>query len=97
MPGHEFPQTDVAFADKWAHWLMYGTLSICMARVLHSYLLIFFLSSAYGALMEVLQATLTTTRSGEMLDAAANAFGALCGILLIMAYRRYKGINILSF
>ena len=27
MPAQEFPETDIQFADKWAHWVMYGFLS----------------------------------------------------------------------
>lgn len=28
MPAQEFPQTDIRFADKWAHWVMYGFLTL---------------------------------------------------------------------
>ena len=28
MPGQEFPETDVSFADKWVHWFMYGTWTV---------------------------------------------------------------------
>lgn len=30
MPAQEFPQTDILFADKWAHWVMYGFLTLVM-------------------------------------------------------------------
>lgn len=30
MPAQEFPQVDVQFADKWAHWIMYGFLTAVM-------------------------------------------------------------------
>ena len=30
MPAQEFPQVDVQFADKWAHWVMYGFLTLVM-------------------------------------------------------------------
>ena len=30
MPAQEFPQTDIQFADKWAHWVMYGFLTLVM-------------------------------------------------------------------
>lgn len=30
MPAQEFPQTDIKFADKWAHWVMYGFLTLVM-------------------------------------------------------------------
>jgi VanZ family protein len=30
MPAQEFPQVDVQFADKWAHWFMYGFVTLVM-------------------------------------------------------------------
>lgn len=30
MAAQEFPQTDIQFADKWAHWVMYGFLTLVM-------------------------------------------------------------------
>ena len=30
MPAQECPQTDIQFADKWAHWVMYGFLTLVM-------------------------------------------------------------------
>ena len=30
MPAQEFPQTNIQFADKWAHWVMYGFLTLVM-------------------------------------------------------------------
>ena len=30
LPAQEFPQTDIQFADKWAHWVMYGFLTLVM-------------------------------------------------------------------
>ena len=29
-PSTELPETDMAFADKWAHWLMYGALTVVL-------------------------------------------------------------------
>lgn len=30
MPSKEFPQVNIQFADKWAHWVMYGFLTLVM-------------------------------------------------------------------
>ena len=30
MPAQEFPQVNVQFADKWAHWVMYGFITLVM-------------------------------------------------------------------
>nr|WP_304608095.1 VanZ family protein [Lentiprolixibacter aurantiacus] len=37
----------------------------------------------YGILIEVLQSTITTNRSGDMYDVWANCLGALIGVLLL--------------
>ena len=67
MPGQEFPETDVSFADKWVHWFMYGTWTVVV------------LWEDRKRKMELAQAFLTTTRSGEWMDLWANVFGVICG------------------
>lgn len=47
-------------------------------------------SAAWGMLMELCQACLTTTRSGDWMDALANCFGALCAFVGLTAYHLYK-------
>ncbi|MDX1313981.1 MAG: VanZ family protein [Eudoraea sp.] len=37
----------------------------------------------YGIIIEVLQSTLTTARSGELYDVWANCFGGLIGVMLL--------------
>lgn len=96
-PSTEFPETDMAFADKWAHWLMYGTLSFVLLwdysrnrerRAARQELWLTLFSMLWGGLMELAQVYLTTTRSGEWLDFVANCFGAICGLLLFYAARK---------
>ncbi len=93
-PSTELPETDMAFADKWAHWLMYGTLTVVLlwdcgrgkkTRALAQDICLMLFSMLWGALMELAQIYLTTTRSGEWMDVAANCFGAICGLLLFYA------------
>lgn len=100
LPAQEFPESDVPFADKWVHWLMYGTLSFvflwenrrfhrsdpqCTGIFSPTALLLLSLAVAWGGLMELAQAYLTTTRSGDWLDFAANSFGVLCGSVIFVA------------
>lgn len=96
-PSTELPETDIAFADKWAHWLMYGTLSFVLLwdysrnkqrRAAAQELCLTLFSMLWGGLMELAQIHLTTTRSGEWMDVAANCIGAICGFLLFYAARR---------
>ena len=91
MPAKEFPQVDVQFADKWAHWVMYAFLMLVISGEYYyrhnsgsvgRMILFFILTSSYGALMELGQAYLTTSRHGDWLDVAANTFGALCGLVI---------------
>lgn len=119
MPAQEFPQTDIQFADKWAHWVMYGFLTLVMGidyvlrdeylstkpytswhqRLAHKnkgtairqFLVIAIIASVYGGLMELGQAYLTTSRHGDWLDVWANSFGALCALVLLIAYHLFTG------
>ncbi len=100
MPAQEFPQVDVQFADKWAHWVMYGFLTLVMGveairyrhkcakdsacantSLIMQFFCIMLFSALWGALMELGQAYLTTSRHGDWLDALANGFGALCAFV----------------
>lgn len=107
FPAQEFPEVDVQFADKWAHWLMYAAMTTIIGIELglknpvktwmRRIISIAAFSALWGALMELCQACLTTTRNGDILDAAANTFGTLCGALaLLILYRmvpRLKGVK----
>ena len=87
------PKTELAnvrFIDKWAHLLMYGSLAFVlwmedwrvrkaspsMPRALYIG------PVAMSGLIELAQAYCTTDRSGDWLDLAAKAIGALAGIVL---------------
>ena len=80
---------EVPLADKWTHMVMYGVLTLaiwmdykrshkkCNARKL---LLFAFLAPiAMGGILELMQAYLTTCRSGEWLDFVANTIGVCIG------------------
>ena len=94
FPAQEFPEVDVQFADKWAHWIMYAAVTLIIGieqglkRPVRAWgtriAVIAVFAALWGALMELCQAYLTTTRSGDILDAAANTFGALCGALVLL-------------
>ncbi len=83
IPVPEVEVPDVAFFDKWVHFLMYGILSAlvylemfynnrrpAIGRLLFAGLL---LPALLGGLLELAQAYLTTCRSGDWMDALANA------------------------
>ena len=98
MPAQEFPEVDAQFADKWAHWIMYAAVTLVagieqgLKKPVRKWWIritwIAVLASLWGALMEICQACITTTRSGDILDAAANTLGAVCGAILLLFMHR---------
>ena len=89
------PKTELAnvrFIDKWAHLLMYGALAFVLwmedwrvrkaSPSMPRALALYIGPVAMSGLIELAQAYCTTDRSGDWLDLAANAIGALAGIVL---------------
>lgn len=89
------PKTELAnvrFIDKWAHLLMYGSLAFVLwmedwrvrkaSPSMPRALALYIGPVAMSGLIELAQAYCTTGRSGDWLDLAANAIGALAGIVL---------------
>lgn len=89
------PKTELAnvrFIDKWAHLLMYGSLAFVLwmedwrvrkaSPSMPRALALYIGPVAMSGLIELTQAYCTTDRSGDWLDLAANAIGALAGIVL---------------
>lgn len=86
---------EVPLMDKWTHMVMYGVLTLVIwleyirahrqMRGLRLLLLAFIAPIAMGGALELMQAYLTTCRSGEWLDFVANSIGAVvgagCGLL----------------
>ena len=85
---------DVPLFDKWTHMVMYGVLTLVIwfeyRRTHQKYnakrLLVFaFLAPiAMGGTLELMQAYLTTCRSGEWLDLVANTIGVCIGSIVGM-------------
>ena len=89
------PKTELAnvrFIDKWAHLLMYGSVAFVLwmedwrvrkaSPSMPRALALYIGPVAMSGLIELAQAYCTTDRSGDWLDLAANAIGALAGIVL---------------
>ena len=96
----ETPLDDVAFIDKYTHFIMYGGTCavIWWEHLRHSKkearrpnlraLAVAMLCMVLlGGLMELLQAYATTTRSGEWLDFWADSIGVLLGTVAGMLMR----------
>ena len=86
---------EVPLVDEWTHMMIYGVLTLVIwleyirahrqMRGLRLLLLAFLAPIAMGGALELMQAYLTTCRSGEWLDFVANSIGAVvgagCGLL----------------
>ncbi len=90
---------DIPYFDKIVHFTFYFIAGALGSLFLHSLqrgakadsrrLLKFLLGLiGYGILIEVLQDSVTTYRSAELLDILANSVGAIIGILFIRTVNR---------
>lgn len=97
IPEHP-PLGDVPLIDKWVHMVMYGGLVFVMwidhvvrnkrMFVWSARIIMMLYAIALGGAMELVQAYLTTCRSGDWIDFEADAVGALIGILLCVGLNR---------
>jgi VanZ family protein len=83
--------------DKVVHFGMYFSLMTVIVfenrKIIKGYrhlFLIGLLPFSYGVLMEILQATLTVTRTGSVFDALANGAGILVSIFLWLLIKPLK-------
>lgn len=99
-PFPEIPAAeDIPLADKWTHMVMYGSLTLIIwIQYLRSHqktnwvkLVIggILAPAAWGGLMELAQAYLTTYRSGDWLDFIANCIGVAIAVILGLAIQRH--------
>ena len=93
---------EVPLADKWTHMVMYGVLTLAIwfdykrshkkCNAWRLLLFAFLAPIAMGGILELMQAYLTTCRSGEWLDFVANSIGvclgSIGGILIMKAARK---------
>lgn len=101
IPGNNFPKLsflDWLRPDKIVHLILFGVQSFLLIKSFSSQSSSprlkqnaerwgVIISISYGALVEVLQATIFIGRSGDVRDAMANAIGALIGLYL---YRKFS-------
>lgn len=97
----ELPELeDVAFLDKWTHFVMYGGTCgviwweylrchtvVCFRKL---FLLAWLAPIAMSGCIELVQAYCTTNRAGEWLDLAANATGCTLGNLVGLLLLRLR-------
>lgn len=92
-PIPEMPRLpDINLLDKWAHFVMYGGLCLVIwweywrqhrqINWQHATIGAILLPIILGILMELGQTYLTTCRTGDWLDAVANAIGVTLGAVI---------------
>lgn len=91
IPGNQLPETEVKYADLSIHVLMYGIWVFFIFREIipqysmptsrFIYVIIMFLTVAYGGIMELLQEKLISGRFGSIADTIANCIGMFVGFL----------------
>jgi VanZ family protein len=96
---HTFDEVHISVPnfDKLVHFGMYfGLMSVIILenfktiRGSHNLFLIGLIPLAYGILIEIMQSTLTSTRTGSFFDALADAAGIITSIILWMWLRPVK-------
>ena len=89
----EVPLFEIPYLDKLIHFAMYFGLMLVIVyenrksiKSTAQLLLVSFLPLAYGILLEILQAVLTITRSGNISDAIADGAGIYAAVLIGSVY-----------
>ena len=92
-PFPEMPElADIILLDKWVHFVMYGGMCcIIWGEYWHQHKKVnwqhvaigaIILPALMGGVLELMQAYLTTCRSGDWLDFVANCVGVLLGAII---------------
>lgn len=86
-PFQDFPEVAVPMLDKWAHFVVFGTLYFLWADAISKtkieITMIFRLAIAlllYGIIIELIQHYWYVSRTGDTLDVLANAIGIVLGL-----------------
>ena len=92
IPIPDSPLSHVTLIDKWTHAALYLVLGLLIlteqlramkkAKLSDLIYWIWLFPIAMGGIIEVLQATLTTNRSGDWLDFLADAAGVCCAQII---------------
>lgn len=94
FPSRQLPHVAVPFIDKWTHFVMFGLFTFLWLCAKPTYnityiIRVLVIGILLGCAIELLQGTLSMLgRSMELLDAVADAVGALLGIGIYVAGRK---------
>lgn len=91
---------DIPEFDKIVHFLMYFSLMSVIiyesvtSSVKKSLFILALFPFFYGIIIEILQGTLTTTRSASVFDAIFNTLGIIMAVMIWSSFKKLKGKNI---
>ncbi|MEO6833940.1 MAG: VanZ family protein [Chitinophagaceae bacterium] len=88
-PGKELPKTDIPFADKWTHLILFGGFALLWLRAyprgarLPWLLTMAVIATAVGTLVELFQGWFPSLgRSRDVYDALADGIGGVIGVII---------------
>ncbi|MFT4673458.1 MAG: VanZ family protein [Saprospiraceae bacterium] len=97
-PITDAPKIEFPFVDKMVHFIMNAALFIVWSSFIlskrigfsntHTLVLLFLGALFYGILIEVIQGSFVATRGADVLDVAANIFGLLFGLFVVMVSKK---------
>ncbi len=95
-PAPDIPKIDVPLIDKWTHFILFGGFSFLWLCARPQYTkrslaILFIISVALGAFIELLQGALTFLgRSMEFMDGVADGLGGALGIGLFCLFAYFS-------
>ena len=96
MPGEEIPQVDVPLADKWVHFVLFGTQTLLLLwaqpTVRKQIATGAFSVALFGVTVEVLQWITNPFlhRQFDVGDIAANIIGVVLGTVIFVIAQRFS-------
>lgn len=98
----DFPRVGIKGADKYVHvlfhfvftilWFVYFSVRNAKITAVRNAIYVLLLSLCFGSLIELAQQYLTTTRTADIKDVAANLTGSLLGLFAILIAGRFQKI-----
>ena len=102
MPGDSTPDLPrIPYIDKIAHFTFYFVFTVlffltlkneckCVKKIPYVYLISALFAFLLGISIELLQKTITTTRSGDIYDVFFNSFGTIVALVFVTIINKKK-------
>lgn len=97
-PASDLPKVEINNVDKLVHFAFHFGFMILWYLYLNSNnkivnyktpLILFFISMAFGIVIELSQQAFTTSRKGDILDVISNSIGAFSALLLLLSIQNF--------